>query len=213
MAGKIITIAQQKGGAGKTTLSAHLAVGMSHALNGPVAILDVDPQGSLGEWFELRESWLGEDKTGLSFRTASGWGARREARSLARQCACVIVDTPPHAERDAKPAIEAADLVVIPVQPTPVDIWATSSTLDLARAQKTPALVVLNRVPPRARLTGEMEELLIGYEANIAAHRLGNRVAFAEAVGQGATVIEKNSTSRAAEEITGLVDEIVSLIW
>ena len=80
MAGLIVTIAQQKGGAGKTTLAAHLAV--AYVVGGnSVAVLDVDPQGSLGEWFERRERRLGEGATGLEFRTASGWGARREAQS------------------------------------------------------------------------------------------------------------------------------------
>jgi chromosome partitioning protein len=81
MTGIIITLAQQKGGAGKTTVAAHLAV--AYALAGSsVAVLDVDPQGSLGEWFERREAKLGAAGTGLVFRTASGWGARREAHSL-----------------------------------------------------------------------------------------------------------------------------------
>ena len=84
-----------------------------------VAILDVDPQGSLGEWFEARERRLGEGRTGIVFRTASGWGARREARSLARDHDVVVVDTPPKSDLEAKPAIEAADLVAVPVQPTP----------------------------------------------------------------------------------------------
>ena len=79
MAGKIVTIAQQKGGAGKTTVSVHLAVAWSAMKGKSVALVDVDPQGSLGEWFEARERALGEDGAGLEFRTASGWGARREA--------------------------------------------------------------------------------------------------------------------------------------
>ena len=83
MSGQIITIAQQKGGSGKTTLAAHIAVAL--AQGGRVALLDCDPQGSLGEWFEAREATLGEDSTGLDFRTASGWGARREARELAQR--------------------------------------------------------------------------------------------------------------------------------
>ena len=83
MTGIIFTIAQQKGGAGKTTVAAHLAVAWSRPGQRSVAILDIDPQGSLGEWLEMRERRLGEDATGLTFRTTSSWGARREAQRLA----------------------------------------------------------------------------------------------------------------------------------
>jgi chromosome partitioning protein len=212
MAGIIITVGQQKGGAGKTTLASNLAIAMMNTLEGQVAVLDVDPQGSLGEWFERREQRLGEDNTGLSFRTASGWGARREARALARDFACVIVDTPPQAERDARPAVEAADLVVVPVQPTPKDIWATHSTIAMANVEKTPVILVLNRVPARARLTDEMTLLLRNFEESIANHRLGNRVVFAEAVGRGVSASELQPRGKAAAEIDGLTDEILSRI-
>src|SRR5690606_38069785 len=110
----IITLAQQKGGSGKTTLAAHLAV--AAALTGrSVAILDVDPQGSLGTWFEARETRLGEGATRLTFRTASGWGARREAKALARDHDLVIIDTPPKSDLDIRSAFEVADLVVVPL--------------------------------------------------------------------------------------------------
>ena len=95
MSGKIITVAQQKGGSGKTTIAAHLAVALSRLNGRSVALLDVDPQGSLGEWFEARERRLGADAAGFGFRTASGWGARREALAMQRDHDFVVVDTPP----------------------------------------------------------------------------------------------------------------------
>lgn len=115
MAGKIIAVAQQKGGAGKTTLAAHLAVCFGVSDGGNVALIDVDPQGSIGNWLEARENILGEDQTGLEFRTASAWGARREAERLARNHDHVIVDTPPNAAQEALPTIAVASLVVVPV--------------------------------------------------------------------------------------------------
>lgn len=209
MSGRILTVAQQKGGSGKTTLAAHIAVALARHSGEPVAILDVDPQGSLGTWFEAREDRLGEDNTGLEFRTASGWGARREARSLARSHGYVLVDTPPKTDTDAKPAIDAADFVIVPIQPTPVDLWATSQTIQLADREDTPALLVLNRVPPRASLTGETAEAIAssGYEALDA--RLGNRTLFASAMGKGLTAQEDAATSKAALEISALVAELV----
>src|SRR4051794_6681983 len=103
MTGLIITLAQQKGGAGKKTPAAHRAVAC--ALGGKsVAILDTDPQGSLGQWFERRETAMGAEGIDLIFRTASGWGARREARGLARDHDIVVLDTPPKSDLELRPA-------------------------------------------------------------------------------------------------------------
>lgn len=208
MAGKILTIAQQKGGTGKTTLAAHLAVARVLAGKGSVAIVDLDPQGSLGEWYEARENRLGADGTGLVFRTASGWGAKREAQALARDHDVVVIDNPPHADREGKPAIEAADLVVIPVQPTPVDLWATEATYALASAAGRLSLMVLNRVPPRARLTEDMTSALASLGPVIARARMGNRVAYAASMGTGATVLETAPSGKAAAEMADLALEI-----
>ncbi len=210
MAGHVITIAQQKGGSGKTTLAAHLAVAWTQA-GQRVAILDVDPQGSLGQWFERREDRLGEAGMDLSFRTASGWGARREAKALTRDHDLVVVDTAPHADREARSAMENASLVVVPVQPTPSDLWATQATLELASNERIPAAMVLNRVPARARLTAEIEAALAEFDAPLAQGRLGNRVAFAESFGRGATVLEAAASSVAAGEVRALAEELRKL--
>ena len=212
MAGKIITIAQQKGGSGKTTLAAHLAVAWSRKPGASVAILDIDPQGSLGEWFEAREERLGDAAGKISFRTASGWGSRREARSLARDHDFVVVDTPPKSDREGRPAMEAADLVAIPVQPSPVDLWATEPTIEMASAEDTPAILILNRVPPRSRLTEEMAAAMQDFDARSAKARLGNRVAFAASMGRGSTVLENRLSPRAAEEVDALAKELLKLM-
>lgn len=209
MAGTILTVAQQKGGSGKTTLAAHLAVCLARSgAHGPVAVLDVDAQGSLGEWFERREDALGEDRTLVGFRTSSGWGARREARQLARDHAVVIVDTPPKSDVDARPAIDAADLVLVPVQPSPVDLWATRTVLELAGRERRPAVLLLNRVPARAALTGEVEKALSTLPARLASARLGNRTAFAAAMGRGLAAPETDPDGKAAAEILALAEEL-----
>ncbi len=209
MAGTIVTVAQQKGGSGKTTLAAHLAVALARARGaGPVAVVDVDAQGSLGEWFERRETTLGEDRTGLSFRTSSGWGARREARHLARENAFVILDTPPKSDVDARPAIDAADLVVVPVQPSQVDLWATETILELAGRERKPVVIVLNRVPARAALTGEVAKAIEAMLARLAAGRLGNRTSFAAAMGRGLVAGEADPGGKAALEVDALAREL-----
>jgi len=206
MAGRIITVAQQKGGTGKTTVAAHLAVALL-GRGKSVAILDVDPQGSLGQWFEAREQRLGEAATGLRFRTASGWGARREARDLARDYEFVVVDTPPKSDSEARPAIEAASLVVVPVQPTPVDVWSTDSTLALIARERVNGLLVINRVNQRARLAVEMIAAIRGLGCVAANAQLGNRVSFAASMGQGGTVLELEPRGKAAREVEDLAEE------
>jgi len=211
MVGKIVTVAQQKGGSGKTTIAAHLAIALVR-LGKSVAILDVDPQGSLGEWFEARERRVGEGRTGIGFRTASGWGARREASRLAREHDVVVVDTPPKSDLESRPAIEAADLVAVPIQPTPVDVWASAATLTIAAKERSPALLILNRVPARASLTDEIMVDIYALGAVVAEARLGNRVAFAASMGKGSTVLETAPTSKGALEAEALAREILEAV-
>jgi chromosome partitioning protein len=207
MHGRVISITQQKGGTGKTTIAAHLAVTLA-AQGMPVAILDVDPQGSLGEWFEARERALGPDRAGISFRTASGWGAKREAKSLAHDHAIVIIDTPPKSDLEARHAVGAANLVVVPVQPTPVDLWATEATLEMiAREGKRP-LLILNRVPPRAALTAQMLKVIEALGPAAAESQIGNRIAFAECMGCGKTINETDPSSKGTEEVVALAKEV-----
>ena len=96
---KVITIAQQKGGAGKTTVATHLAVALAQKGN-RVAIVDIDPQGSTGHWHSIREKKLGEGYTGLTFLTVSGWRVGSEISRLRKQCEFIIIDSPPHTETD-----------------------------------------------------------------------------------------------------------------
>jgi chromosome partitioning protein len=212
MNGIVITVAQQKGGSGKTTVAANLAVAWALEGRKSVAILDVDPQGSLGEWFERREEHLGEAQTGLTFRTASGWGAKREARALARDHDMVLIDTPPHADLESRSAMEQASLVIVPVQPSPADMWATQATLEQAEKEHVACLMVLNRVPPRARLTGEIVTALEEFDAPLASARLGNRVAFSESFSAGSSPLETRRSGPAAEEVRVLAREILKAI-
>ena len=207
MAAKVITVAQQKGGAGKTTLAAHLAVTFT-AQNKAVAVVDIDPQQSLTQWYRLREARSGDAGAGLLVSQIQGWRVKGEVEKLARSHDLVIVDSPPHAETEAKIAVRSADLVVVPVQPSPMDVWATLPTLEMAAAEKVPALVVLNRVPPRANLTEDMIHELRQLHAGVARSRIGNRVLFAGALSEGRAVGELQPRSRAAQEIGALAKEI-----
>ncbi len=207
MTGKVITVAQQKGGTGKTSLSANLAVCLKNK-GKRVAILDTDPQGSLGHWFMARRERLGEDAIDLGFRTASAWGARYEANALAKEYDFVVIDTPPKMGIDGKPAIETADLVVIPVTPSPVDIWATTPTIDMAVSEKKPVLMVLNRASERMRITAETRQALQESGGALAETVLGNRVLYAEVMHEGYTITEKRPSGPGASEMKKLADEV-----
>ncbi len=204
---KVITIAQQKGGAGKTTLAAHIAVALSQKGN-RVAIIDIDPQGSISYWHKIREERFGEGYTGLTFTSVSGWRVASEVTRLRRQCDYVIIDSPPHTETEARSAIRSADLIVIPVQPSPTDLWATKATLELAKHEKVPVRVVLNRVSANSKLAEKIAAEL----PELSSTTLGNRVMFAASLMEGRCATEVDPASTAAQEIKALVKEITALI-
>ena len=208
MTGIIIAVAQQKGGAGKTTFTAHLAAAWTKAGH-KVALVDVDPQGSLTAWGALRAS-QGDRWPAIPVETASGWRADTVAGKLAARYDLVLVDTPPHGEIDTRSVVRAARLVVVPVQPTPLDVWATKPTLALAAAENRAVLVVLNRVPPRATMTEAMRAQILAQGAGLAKAALGSRVAFASAFGEGATAIELSPGSRAALETAAVAREVLA---
>lgn len=207
MAGHIITVAQQKGGSGKTTLAANLAVAMrGRGLS--VALIDTDPQGSLGRWFIERMGRLSEDEK-LDFSTSSAWGVSYESEKLKKRFDVVIIDTPPKIDSDLRPALRVADLVLVPVASSQVDLWATEGVLDLARREKAPVLVVLNRARPNTRLGAEVAQGASDLGAALAEHQIGNRVAYAETLGQGLSVCERSDARAARNELDGLTDEVL----
>ena len=207
MAASIITIAQQKGGAGKTTLAAHLA--LAWAAHCRVAVVDIDPQASLAAWFKLRQERSGAARPAIEAAALGGWRVAGEVERQARSHDIVNIDTAPHAETEARIAVRAASIVIVPVQPSPMDVWATGATLDLARQERVPALLVLNRVPARANRTRPMAAALAGLGAAIADTRIGNRIALAAALAEGKGIAEAAPGSTAALEIDALAAEIL----
>jgi chromosome partitioning protein len=202
----VITVAQQKGGAGKTTLAAHLALAWAAELR--VAVIDIDPQASLSTWFRLRRERLG-NAAGIEVVAVTGWRVTTEVERLRRDRDLVLIDSPPHAETEARIAVRAANLVLVPMQPSPMDLWATKPTLDLARAEGVPVLVVMNRVPPRAKLTETIIDEIKALGVPVATARLGNRTALAASLAQGKGILEAAPRGIAAAEITALAREIL----
>ncbi|KMK66369.1 ParA family partition ATPase [Puniceibacterium sp. IMCC21224] len=210
MTGYVITVAQQKGGSGKTTMAANLAIGFRRA-GKSVALIDTDPQGSLGRWFMTR---LDTDESlveGMEFATSSAWGITYEIRKLTDNFDVVIVDTPPKADSDLRPALRAADLVIVPVSMSHVDLWATEGVLDLTRREDKEALVVINRARSGTRLSADVAQAAAKLTARIAATQFANRVIYAEALGKGMGAAEIGK-SPARDEVDALTAEVAELL-
>ena len=208
MLSKVITIAQQKGGTGKTTLAVHLALAFIKYHNLKVAIIDTDPQGSLGKWFMIR-SEKNISNNNLTFKTASLWGAQYESKMLKQDHDIVIIDTPPKIESDARPAIEAADLVLIPVAPSPVDFWATEAIIEIAKKAKRKVLIQINRANHRSKLISKTHEYIKSINVKSTDTLIGHRQIFVTSMGEGKTVVEKQRKSKAVEEIKSISNQIL----
>ena len=208
MLSKVITVAQQKGGTGKTTLAVHLALAFIKYHNLKIVIIDTDPQGSLGKWYIVRsEKKLSNDN--LTFKTASLWGAQYESKILKKDNDIVIIDTPPKIESDARPSIEASDLVLIPMTPSHVDFWATEAIVEIAKKAKKKILIQINRANRRSKLISKTNEYINSINVSAAKTIIGHRQIFAASMGEGKTAVEKQKKSNAVEEIKELSEEIL----
>lgn len=202
----IIAVAQQKGGAGKSTLASNLAVALLQG-GKRVALLDTDPQASLTRWHSLRP----ENATPLVFDAPSGWRVTGAMDRLKRSMDYIVMDTPPHADTDSRIAIRAANLVLIPLQPSLPDLWASEATVKLAEDEKRLHRLVLNRLPATGRMRDVVIEELARRKAPVMQEALGNRSAFAAAFALGLGVTESAARSTAADEMRALASSLRKL--
>ncbi len=208
MLSKVITISQQKGGTGKTTLAVHLALAFAKLHNLKIAIIDTDPQGSLGKWFVVRsEKKITNDN--LSFKTASLWGAQYESKTLKKDNDVVIIDTPPKIESDARPSIEASDLVLIPMTPSHVDFWATEAIIDIAKKANKKIMIQINRANQRSKQIIKTNDYIKSLNVPSVNTIIGNRQIYASSMGEGKTAIEKQRKGSAVDEIKKLSEQIL----
>ncbi len=203
----VITVAQQKGGTGKTTIAANLAAALAGGRR--VALLDIDPQGSLTRWYGLRLERPGLAR--MTFSSVSGWRLTAELDRLKREHDFVVVDSPPQIDTEAKLAVRGATLVLIPVQPSPPDVWAAEGTLKLAAEERRPAAIVLNRVPAASRQKDLVVGGLTARGLPLLRAAIGNRTGFVDAFAAGLGVTESAPRSSAAREVRALMDELLEM--
>jgi chromosome partitioning protein len=207
--GKVIAVAQQKGGAGKTMLCSQLAVAFAEGAK--VAVLDIDPQGSLTVWGKLRAA-AAKVSAPVAVSATSGWRLGTELDKLKAAYDLVLIDTPPVIDSDARRAIRAADLVIIPLNPAPPDLWAAEGTLKLAAEEKRKVVLVFNRAPATSRLRKRMEAEMAARGLKLLSTALANRAGYANAFADGLGVTEAGPATQASDEIRSVAAEIKDIL-
>jgi len=206
----ILTLANQKGGVGKTTLSVNLAHAIALSKK-RVLLVDADPQASASTWAAARETPSPFPVIGMARNTL-----HRDLLPLLENYDHCIIDSPPRVSALSKSAILASDLVLIPVQPSSYDVWAAAETVQLIEEAQQfkpeiKALFCINRKVVNTAIGQEIEAALADYPFQIIKSTVGQRIAFAES-SAGYSVFELAPTSPAAKEIKALSKEILKLL-
>lgn len=194
---QVIVLASRKGGAGKTTLTSHLAVEAERAGAGRVALADTDPQGGLAAWFNARAA-----QTPYFVDVGQGLASAIKA-CRSGGVDVLIIDTPPSVTETISSVIAFASLVVVPVRPSPNDLRAVGGTVELVARAKKPLVFVVNQVTPRARITAEAA-IALSQHGTVAPSMLASRVDFATSMTDGRTAGELDASSRSAGEVAAL---------
>lgn len=206
----IIGLLNQKGGVGKTTLGVHLATAFAQQ-GRRVLMVDADPQASALDWSASREDDGLFPVIGLPKATL-----HRELKPIAADFDVVVIDGPPRAYDVARSAIMASDMIVIPVQPSPYDVWAAKEIIDLIREshafkENLKRAFAINRKIVNTAIGRDVNEALSEYDIPVLETSVCQRVVFAESAATGRTVLEIEPDSLASKEIRSLADDIAEM--
>lgn len=202
---KTIVITSQKGGSGKTMLAAHLAVEAERVGDAPVWLIDTDRQGTLSRWHERRAAdtpQLGQ----VPFTQIKSGLAALDQKHGAAYC---LIDTAPTISDQTANLVEHADLVVIPVRPSPSDLWAVAETVELVQTADRPFIFVITQAKPQASITAQAVAAL-SQHGRVAQTFIADRVAYAAAMTGGNTAPELGAKGPAATEIAALWSDLKS---
>ncbi len=199
---RVLAMASQKGGSGKTTLSGHLAVQAQRAGAGPVVLIDIDPQGSLADWWnERQDEYPAFAQTTVARLAGDLEMLRQQGFKLA------VIDTPPAITMAIQSVIQVAELVIIPTRPSPHDLRAVGATVDLCDRAGKPLLFVVNAATPKAKITSEAA-IALSQHGTVAPVTVHQRTDFAASMIDGRTVMEVDAKSKSAAEVTQLWDYV-----
>jgi chromosome partitioning protein len=201
---KTIVVASQKGGSGKTTLCAHLAVEAERSGDGPVWLIDTDKQGTLSMWHSRRETEAPQ-RADIQFAQLE----RGLAALAKRGAAYCLIDTPPTISEQNSKVLEMADLVLVPVRPSPADLWAVSETVSLIRQAEKSFLFVITQAKSNASITAQTIAAL-SHHGRVAKTFVSDRVPYAAAMTGGHSAPELASRGPASQEIAGVWQDVKS---
>jgi chromosome partitioning protein len=202
---KTVVVMSMKGGAGKTTLATSLAQ-KADSWGLRVILFDADSQASAAAWADARPNEIGPVVKAIQVARLA-----LELQAVEELCDLAVIDTAPRSDADAVEAAQHSDLALVVVRPSIHDLRAVGRTLQVLRLAGTPAIAVLNAVPPRGTLADEAEEALAAYGLEVAPVRLGDRIAHVHAASLSLTASEYEPKGLAAAEISRLWDWLTSL--
>ena len=203
---KIVSIINQKGGAGKTTLALHLAVALS-AAGQNTAVVDLDPQATAANWGDRREARMPVVRSAHASRLPNEIEQIEQAGGEA-----LIIDTAPHSDSAAVEAAYVSDLILIPCRPAYFDLEAMANTLRLLRTTEKPLWAVLNAVATFGSEAQEAAETIQALELHLCPAQLGRRIAFSRAVSAGLAAQEYEPGGKAAEEVQQLYELVAETL-